>query len=197
MSSDAAFSGAPQEFLDAVASADAASLRSELRVFETAAPEGLAPFQRAWAADVEPQHASSDNEYGTGRLVFLYDPSAPEAWESTYRMVVFAQAPIEPLMGQDEFLPNVAWSWLIDALDSSGASYFHAAGTTTSVVSTGFGEMESEGSGAQVEVRASWSPTTHDIGPHLEAWSEFVCMLAGFPPTHEGVATLPPSRATS
>jgi len=197
MSSDAAFLGAPQEFLDAVASADAASLRSELRVFETAAPEGLAPFQRAWAADVEPQHASSDNEYGTGRLVFLFDPSAPEAWESTYRMVVFAQAPIEPLMGQDEFLPNVAWSWLIDALDSSGASYFHAAGTTTSVVSTGFGEMESEGSGAQVEVRASWSPTTHDIGPHLEAWSEFVCMLAGFPPTHEGVATLPPSRATS
>jgi len=197
MSSDAAFPGAPQEFLNAVASADAASLRSELRVFETAAPEGLAPFQRAWAADVEPQHASSDNEYGTGRLVFLFDPSAPEAWESTYRMVVFAQAPIEPLMGQDEFLPNVAWSWLIDALDSSGASYFHAAGTTTSVVSTGFGEMESEGSGAQVEVRASWSPTTHDIGPHLEAWSEFVCMLAGFPPTHEGVATLPPSRATS
>jgi len=197
MSSDAAFPGAPQEFLDAVASADAASLRSELRVFETAAPEGLAPFQRAWAADVEPQHASSDNEYGTGRLVFLFDPSAPEAWESTYRMVVFAQAPIEPLMGQDEFLPNVAWSWLIDALDSSGASYFHAAGTTTSVVSTGFGEMEPEGSGAQVEVRASWSPTTHDIGPHLEAWSEFVCMLAGFPPTHEGVATLPPSRATS
>jgi hypothetical protein len=197
MSSDAAFSGAPQEFLDAVASADAASLRSELRVFETAAPEGLAPFQRAWAADVKPQHASSDNEYGTGRLVFLYDPSAPEAWESPYRMVVFAQAPIEPLMGQDEFLPNVAWSWLIDALDSSGASYFHAAGTTTSVVSTGFGEMESEGSGAQVEVRASWSPTTHDIGPHLEAWSEFVCMLAGFPPAHEGVATLPPSRATS
>ena len=197
MSSDAAFPGAPQEFLDALASADVASLRSELRVFETAAPEGLAPFQRAWAADVEPQHASSDNEYGTGRLVFLYDPSVPEAWESAYRMVVFAQAPIDPLMGQDEFLPNVAWSWLIDALDSSGASYFHAAGTTTSVVSTGFGEMESEGSGAQVEVRASWSPTTHDIGPHLEAWSEFVCMLAGFPPTHEGVATLPPSRATS
>ena len=180
-----------------MSSADGAALRSELRVFETPAPEGLAPFQRAWAADVEPQHASSDNEYGTGRLVFLYDPSSPEAWESAYRMVVFAQAPIDPLMGQDEFLPNVAWSWLIDALDSSGASYVHAAGTTTSVVSTGFGEMESEGSGAQVEVRASWSPTTHDIGPHLEAWSEFVCMLAGFPPTHEGVATLAPHRATS
>jgi hypothetical protein len=197
MSSDWVVPGAPQSFLDAMASAEKASLRSELRVFDTAAPEGLAPFQRAWAADVEPEHASSDNEYGTGRLVFLCDPSVPEAWESAYRMVVFAQAPIDPLMGQDEFLPNVAWSWLIDALDSSGAEYFHAAGTTTSVVSTGFGEMEAQGSGAQVEVRASWSPRTHEIGPHLEAWSEFVCMLAGFPPTHEGVATLPPSRATS
>lgn len=197
MSTDASTSDAPQDFSDALSSAEKAELRGELRVIETAAPEGLAPFQRAWAADVEPSHASSDNEYGTGRLVFLYDPSVPEAWGSAYRMVVFAQAPIDPLMGQDEFLPNVAWSWLIDALDSSGALYSHAAGTTTSVVSTGFGDMESQGSGAQVEVRASWSPTTSDIGPHLEAWSEFLCMLAGFPPTHEGVATLPPSRATS
>ena len=197
MSTTAASSEIPSEFQDALTAAEHAELRGELRVFETAAPEGLAPFQRAWAADVEPTHASSDNEYGTGRLVFLCDPSAPEAWGSVYRMVVFAQAPIEPLMGQDEFLPNVAWSWLIDALDSSGATYIHAAGTTTSVVSTGFGDMESEGSGAQVEVRASWSPTTSDIKPHLEAWSEFVCMLAGFPPTHEGVATLPPARASS
>lgn len=197
MSSNEGLQSAPQDFLDALVSAESAHLRRELRVFDTPAPEGLAPFQRAWAADVEPEHASADNEYGTGRLVFLYDPSVPESWESAYRMVVFAQAPIDPLMGQDEFLPNVAWSWLIDALDSSGAEYIHPAGTTTSVVSTGFGDMESEGSGAQVEVRASWSPTTSRIGPHLEAWSEFVCMLAGFPPTEEGVATLPPHRATS
>jgi hypothetical protein len=196
MSSSTRLSGAPQEFLDAIESAGAAELRAELRVIETAAPEGLAPFQSAWAADVEPHSATSDREYGTGRLVFLCDPSSPEAWGSPYRMVVFAQAPIDPQMGQDEFLPNVAWSWLVDALDSSGAAYHHAAGTTTTVVSTGFGEMASEGSGAQVEIRASWSPTTSDIRPHLEAWGEFVCMLAGFPPAHEGVATLPPVRST-
>lgn len=182
----------PADFLAALESADAATLRGELRVFETAAPEGLAPFQRAWAADVEPSSAGADKEYGTGRLVLLYDPALPEAWNSAFRMVVFAQAPVDSLMGQDEFLPTVAWSWLIDALNSSGASYIHAAGTTTSVVSTGFGEMEPEGTGAQIEVRASWSPTTPDIGVHLEAWSEFVCMLAGFPPSHEGVSTLPP-----
>ena len=192
MSSSLGAAELPADFQAAVQSADAAKLRAELRVFETAAPEGLAPFQKAWAADVEPSSAGADKEYGTGRLVFLYDPGVPEAWDSAFRMVVFAQAPVDSLMGQDEFLPSVAWSWLIDALNSSGASYIHPAGTTTSVVSTGFGEMEPEGTGAQIEVRASWSPTTSDIGLHLEAWCEFVCMLAGFPPSHEGVSTLPP-----
>jgi hypothetical protein len=184
----------PTEFSDAVASAAQATLRPELRVVETAAPEGLAPFQLAWAADVEPTQTTSDEEYGTGRLVFLCDPERPEAWGSAYRMVVFAQAPVDPSMGADQFLPNVAWSWLMDALDTRGAEYHHAAGTTTTVLSTGFGELAGDSQGAQVEVRASWSPTSSNLKPHLEAWSEFVCMLAGFPPTPDGVAALPPQR---
>jgi len=104
------------------------------------------------------------------------------------------QSPIDQDMGSDEFLPDVAWSWLIDALDTRQAQYVRSAGTTTTVLSTGFGDLASEGSGAQVEVRASWSPTTSDLGPHLEAWSEFVCMLAGFPPTDDGVSHLQPGR---
>ena len=181
----------------AVAAAKQAEFRSELRVSETPAPEGLAPFQAAWAADVEPSAATSDQEYGTGRLVFLFDPAVPEQWSSPFRMVVFAQAPVDQTMGSDQFLPDVAWSWLIDALDHRGALYDRAAGTTTTVLSTGFGELAEQGQGAQVEVRASWSPLTSDIKPHLEAWSEFVCMLAGFPPTPEGVTTLGPQRTTS
>jgi hypothetical protein len=110
------------------------------------------------------------------------------------RMVVFAQAPVDQDMGADQFLPDVAWSWLIDALDTRGAEYVRSAGTTTTVLSTGFGDLASEGSGAQVEVRASWSPTSSALVPHLEAWSEFVCMLAGFPPTPEGVSPLSPGR---
>jgi len=184
----------PVEFSLALEHAGGAVFREELRVFETAAPEGLAPYQRAWAADVEPGRTTSDDEYGTGRLVFLCDPGAPEAWGSPYRMVVFAQAPIDATMGQDQFLPKVAWSWLIDALDTRGAQYQHAAGTTTTILSTGFGELDDQGQGAQVEVRASWSPTSSNLAPHLEAWSEFVCMLAGFPPTPDGVTALPTTR---
>ena len=184
----------PTEFEDALTAAEKAVFRPELRVIETAAPQGLAPYQRAWAADVEPGATTDDQEFGTGRLVFLCDPSAPASWSSVYRMVVFAQAPVDKDMGADQFLPDVAWSWLIDALDTRGASYRRAAGTTTTVLSRGFGDLESEGSGAQVEVRASWSPITSDLTPHLEAWSEFVCMLAGFPATDDGVSHLQPGR---
>jgi hypothetical protein len=187
----------PEEFQSALASARSAVFRPELRVSDTPAPEGLAPFQAAWAADVEPSATTQDLEYGTGRLVFLYDPTAPEQWGSAFRMVVFAQAPVDATMGSDQFLPDVAWSWLVDALDTRNAAYGHAAGTTTTVLSTGFGELAEQGQGAQVEVRASWSPLSADIKAHVEAWSEFVCMLAGFPPTPDGVASLSPKRSTS
>ena len=189
--------GPPKEFLEALSSAKEAEFRGELKVSETSAPSGLAPFQSAWAADVDPTNLGKNRDLGTGRLVFLYDPDCPETWDSAFRMVAFAQAPIEVQMGQDEFLPEVAWSWLIDALDSRVLNYLHIAGTTTAVVSRGFGEMSSDSSGAQIEVRASWSPVSAEIKPHLEAWSEFICMLAGIPPTHAGVATLSPHRNNS
>lgn len=192
------FEGAlPEEFQSALTSARAATPRPELRVSDTKAPEGLAPFQTAWAADVSPSAATQDLEYGTGRLVFLYDPAAPDQWGSAFRMVVFAQAPVDATMGADQFLPDVAWSWLMDALDVRGAHYDHVAGTTTTVLSTGFGELARQGQGAQVEVRASWSPLSVDIKPHVEAWSEFVCMLAGFPPTPDGVTPITPQRSAS
>ena len=187
----------PEDFQAALASAETAVFRPELRVFDTPAPEGLAPFQAAWAADVEPSAATQDDEFGTGRLVFLFDESSPEQWGSPYRMVVFAQAPVDPTMGADQFLPDVAWSWLIDALDTRNADYHRAAGTATTVLSTGFGELAEQGQGAQIEIRASWSPLSPTIKPHLEAWSEFVCMLAGFPPTPDGVTSLSPNRSTS
>lgn len=187
----------PEEFLSALTSASTATFRPELRVSETQAPEGLAPFQFAWAADVEPSAATQDLEYGTGRLVFLYDPATPEQWGSAFRMVVFAQAPVDATMGADQFLPDVAWSWLMDALTTRHATHDRAAGTTTTVLSTGFGDLADQGQGAQVEVRASWSPLGADIRPHIEAWSEFVCMLAGFPPAPDGVTTISSQRLTS
>ena len=60
--------------------------------------------------------------------------------------------------------------------------------------STGFGELEAQGQGAQIELRASWSPYDHDLAAHVEGWSELLCMLAGLPPAVEGVSLLSARR---
>ena len=98
-------------------------------------------------------------------------------------------------MGVDPFLADVAWSWLVDALDARGARYTAASGTATRILSTGFGELEAQGDGAQIELRASWTPADYDVTAHVEGWGELLCMLAGLPPAIEGVSLLSARRA--
>lgn len=180
----------PAEFEAALDALRAASLRAELRVSEIPAPGSLAPFAVALSADVAPGRHGDDSDLGTGRFVLLYDPDEPEAWGGRFRVVCFAQAPLETDIGLDPFLADVAWSWLVDALDARGARYIAASGTATKILSTGFGELARQGDGAQIEVRASWTPLDAAVGPHVEGWGELLCMLAGLPPRSEGVTTL-------
>ena len=171
-----------------------ATLREELVVTEISAPGNLAPFSLALAADVTPARHGSDSELATGRFILLYDPSAPEAWGGPFRVVCYAQAPLETDIGVDPFLAEVAWSWLIDALDSRGAAYASPSGTATTILSTGFGELAEQGDGAQIELRASWTPVGHSLSSHVEGWGDLLCMLAGLPPTPEGVSLLSARR---
>jgi hypothetical protein len=167
----------------------ALAFRDDLTVEEIAAPQGLAPAAIALAGDVRPDASTGESAYGTGRFILLHDPGEPDAWGGSFRIVTFAQAPLEPEIGTDPLLADVAWSWLIDALRSRGAVFSAAAGTATKTISKGFGSLASEGEGAQIELRASWSPEG-PIAPHAAAWAELVCMLAGLPPGSEGVAVL-------
>ena len=184
----------PAEFEAALDAVRAASPRAELRVSEIPAPGSLAPFAVALSADVAPSRHEVDSDLGTGRFVLLYDPTEPEAWGGRFRVVCFAQAPLETDIGLDPFLADVAWSWLVDALDARGARYIAASGTATKILSTGFGELARQGDGAQIEVRASWTPLDAAVGPHVEGWGELLCMLAGLPPRSEGVTALPRRR---
>ena len=184
----------PAEFEAALDAVRAASPRAELRVSEIPAPGSLAPFAVALSADVAPSRHEVDSDLGTGRFVLLYDPTEPEAWGGRFRVVCFAQAPLETDIGLDPFLADVAWSWLVDALDARGARYIAASGTATKILSTGFGELARQGDGAQIEVRASWTPLAAAVGPHVEGWGELLCMLAGLPPRSEGVTALPRRR---
>ena len=180
----------PPEFAAALETIRHATSRPELVVTEIPAPGQLAPHSVALAAEVRPTRPASDSDLGTGRFILLYDEDEPEAWGGPFRIVCFAQAPLETDIGLDPFLADVAWSWLVDALDARHAKYTAASGTATKIISTGFGELAAQGDGSQIELRASWSPLESDITAHVEGWGELLCMLAGLPPTGEGVSLL-------
>lgn len=186
----------PGAFDAAAESVRGASYRSELRVQEIRSPQGLAPNSIALAGDVEPER-DDDSEVGTGRFILLHDPDEPDAWHSDFRIVSFAQAPLEPEIGVDPFVSEVAWAWLTDALETRGATYEHASGTATVINSRGFGELEPQGVGAQIELRASWTPRDTDFAAHAEAWGDLLCLLAGLPPVDsDDVAVLRPRRGS-
>lgn len=185
----------PASFGRALTAVRRAAIRPELQVNEIPAPTGLAPHAVAMAADVIPVKHGVDSVLGTGRFVLLYDPAQPEAWNGPFRVVCFAQAPLETDIGLDPFVADVAWAWLTDALAARSAGYTAASGTATKVLSTGFGELSGQGDGAQLEVRASWTPDPDAIAASVEAWSDLLCLLAGLPPTPEAVGLLPNRRA--
>ena len=187
----------PQTVFDElVVSIGRATLRDELQVTITPAPSGLAPFSYALAADVNPARHDDDSDLGTGRLIILYDPASAEGWGGPVRIICYAQAPLETEIGLDPFVADVAWSWLVDALAARGARYTSASGTATKVLSTGYGELAAQGSGAQIELRASWTPLELDLAPHVEGWAELLCMVAGYPPLADDVAGLSPRRGS-
>ncbi|MHB1172892.1 MAG: DUF3000 domain-containing protein [Lacisediminihabitans sp.] len=184
----------PAAFGAAVDAVRHATMRPELVVSEIPAPGSLAPHSLALAADVMPARHGPDSELGTGRFILLYDPSAPDAWGGQFRVVCFAQAPLETDIGLDPFLADVAWSWLVDALAAKGARYTSPSGTATKIISTGYGELAGQGAGAQIELRASWTPLDYELTAHVEGWGELLCMLAGLPPAVEGVSMLSARR---
>lgn len=175
-------------FVRASESARAAHVSKDLNAHEIPAPTNLAPGAIAFMGDVTGGVGNFDR--GTGRLVLLDNPDEPAGWGGRSRAILFAQAPLETDIGDEMLVVDVAWAWLLESLNAHGAGFAHTSGTVTKVVSTGFGEMGSQGRGSQLEIRASWSPTDDNFQAHVEAWAEFVCTLAGFPPLPDGVVPL-------
>lgn len=186
----------PPGFQAALASLRAAHVRPEVVVDETPAPQRLAPYAVALSAEVRPGPDAGD-DLATGRLVVLHDPAGQDAWEGPTRIVCYVRAACDLEMAADPLLTAVGWSWLTEALDGRGAGYTAASGTVTRVASESFGGMSSTPAAAEIELRASWSPTDEDLGCHLEAWGDLLCQAAGLPPLPPGVATIKPRRAST
>jgi hypothetical protein len=200
MAARSGLDGQPSEFIDAVAALRDAVLRPEVVCEELPAPRRIAPYSYAQSGDV---HGGGE-ELGTGRLVLLHDPAGNDAWQGTFRLVTFARADVDAEMAADPVLAEVGWSWLVEALIAAGASYVAPSGSVTTVRTEGFGGMEEDGSSAQLEIRASWTPIfgsaglggaglgdATDLAAHASAWSELLCTVSGLPPLASGVLTLP------
>ncbi len=175
----------PAAFRRAVARLDAARLRTEIEVGPLPAPARLAPYSHAVSAAVYQQGA--DEETASGRLVLLFDPDGVPAWGGELRIVAFATCELDTEIAQDPLLPEVAWSWLTESLDASGAGYTALGGTVTATSSTRFGDIAGPHRADDLEMRASWTADERtDL--HLQAFAGFLASAAGLPP--EGVTIL-------
>jgi len=179
-------SAAPAAFEAALEQLAAVRLRPEIELGALPAPTRLAPWSHALSASVVWDAERPDS--ASGRLILLHDPDGVAAWEGTLRIVIFFTAEVDDEIARDPLLPEVAWSWLTDCLESSGAMFTALGGTVTSTSSTRFGDIAGPSRTDDLELRASWTAADDLIGPHLAAFAELLAIAAGLPP--EGVATI-------
>ncbi|MFI5931088.1 DUF3000 domain-containing protein [Actinoplanes sp. NPDC051494] len=184
-------SAAPEAFTRAVSGLRAAAPRDEILLEEAAAPQRLAPYAFALTASV----LRDGEEVASGRLILLHDPDGHEAWRGNLRLVTLITAELESDLAGDPLLPAVAWTWLTDGLEQHAAAYTAIGGTITQTASTRFGELAGPLPTADLEMRASWTPTSDDLGAHLQGWCTMLASTAGLPPP--GVTSFNRQRASA
>lgn len=179
-------SAEPAEFHDAVESMNAATVRPEIELGPIRPPQRLAPFSYAIGAEVKhpelavvPEQSDGD---AFGRLILLHDPEGSEAWDGTMRLVAYIQADLDSTEAIDPLLPEVAWSWLVDALQERAEHVTALGGTVTATTSVRYGDISGPPRAHQLELRASWTATTPDLAVHVQAFCEVLEHAAGLPP---------------
>ncbi|MEU4241411.1 DUF3000 domain-containing protein [Actinoplanes sp. NPDC026619] len=177
-------SAPPEAFTRAVAGLRAAAPRPEILLEEIAAPQRLAAYAFAVSATV----LRDGDEVASGRLILLHEPAGHDSWRGDLRLVTLVTVELESDMAGDPLLPAVAWTWLTDALDQHDAAYTAIGGTITQTASTRFGELAGPVPTADLEVRASWTPTSQDTSAHLLGWCAMLASTVGLPPP--GVTSL-------
>lgn len=179
-------SGDPAEFRAAVAAMSDVAVRPEIELGPIRPPQRLAPYSYAVGAEVkqpEPAVVPEQSEGDAfGRLILLHDPDGSEAWSGTMRLVAYIQADLDSSEAVDPLLPEVAWSWLVDALESRSEHVTALGGTVTSTTSVRYGDISGPPRAHQLELRASWTALTPDLGTHVQAFCEVLEHAAGLPP---------------
>ncbi|OBK16233.1 hypothetical protein A5636_03830 [Mycobacterium asiaticum] len=176
----------PEPFREAVAAMNGVTVRPEIELGPIRPPQRLAPFSYALGAEVKhpdldivPERSEGD---AFGRLILLYDPDGSDAWDGTIRLVAYIQADLDSHEAIDPLLPEVAWSWLSEALDSHTEHMTALGGTVTATTSVRYGDISGPPRAHQLELRASWTATTPDVGTHVQAFCDVLEHAAGLPP---------------
>lgn len=182
----------PAQFRAAVEAMNATTVRPEIELGPIRPPQRLAPYSYALGAEVRhpdtavvPERSDGD---AFGRLILLHDPEGAEAWDGTMRLVAYIQADLDSTEAVDPLLPEVAWSWLVDALAESEDHVTALGGTVTATTSVRYGDISGPPRAHQLELRASWTATDLELGPHVQAFCEVLEHAAGLPPA--GVTAL-------
>lgn len=181
-------SAEPAPFREAVATMAGARVRPEIEVSPIRPPQRLAPYSYALGAEVK--HAedesadepTADDQDAFGRLILLYDPEGSEAWDGTMRLVAYIQADLDASEAIDPLLPEVVWSWLVDALSAHHTESTALGGTVTATTSVRYGDIVGPTRAHQLELRASWTATSPELASHVQAFCDVLEHASGLPP---------------
>ena len=178
--------GEPDIFRRAVETLSDVEVRSEISLGPIRPPQRLAPYSHALGAEISPPDSDIVPEFSDGdafgRLILLHDPAGDDAWNGTLRIVAYIQADVEAAIASDPFLPQVAWSWLTEALDDHAGEYTTLGGTVTCTSSVRYGEIAGPPQAHQLELRASWTALSPELGGHTHAFCRVLAEAAGLPP---------------
>lgn len=167
-----------------------AKIRNEVIVDQIDAPQNLSRHSIAFSCDVKAVSDDHSIFRGTGRFILLWDDAPQESWTNNYRVILYAKSPLETDIGFDEDSAEIAWAWLMTSLAAHGSEIEVAGGTTTRVLSVGHGTLAAQTHHAELELRASWCPSTDDLTGHLEAWIDLICVMSGLSLHGEGVTQI-------
>ncbi|WP_438672339.1 DUF3000 domain-containing protein [Solihabitans fulvus] len=171
-------SGEPELFRRAVAALKAVQPRPEVEFGEVRPPQRLAPWSFAYSAEVN----GPAGELSTGRLVLLHDPEGAEAWDGVLRLVAYVRVELDPELASDPLLPEVGWSWLTEALETTGANFTALGGTVTQTSSARFGDIAGPARTDDLELRASWTALDPELTSHGTAFCDLMTSAVGLPP---------------
>lgn len=176
----------PAPFRSAIEAMHRAAVHPAIEIGPIRPPQRLAPYSYAIGAEVKHPSSEDVSEQSDGdafgRLILLYDPDGDEAWNGTMRLVAYIQADVDESLASDPLLPEVGWSWLVDALEAGAEPFTALGGTVTSTSSVRYGDIAGPPKAHQLELRASWTAGSIELASHVQAFCEVLAYAAGLPP---------------